>query len=275
MPIHPSAIVDPTAEVDPTNEIGPNVRIGPNCVVGPGNIFMDGAFLGPNSVVGTGNTFHFRAIVGHDPQFLGFDPKTKSGTRIGNGNHFREFSTVHRGLKDGTFTVLGNENFLMAYSHLAHDCHVGNNVVLVNYAGISGHCILEDRCFISGHVAAHQFCRIGTMAMVGGRAAIVKDVPPYMMLKHYGVLVGVNVVGLRRAGVPAETRTAIRRAYKKLFREGLSIPRAVEELRGEYAGDKISPELEHLLTFCTSGSKRGISRGPRAGEHQHLDEEEE
>ena len=265
MSIHPTAIIDPTAQVHPNNDIGPNVRIGPGSVIGEGNIFMQGAVLGPNTRVGKGNTFHYYCVVGHDPQYLGFDPATKSGTIIGDGNHFREFSQVHRGLKDGTNTILGNANFIMTTAHIAHDCILGNNNVLVNYSGISGHVELGDRCFLSGQVAVHQFCRIGTLAMIGGRTGISKDVPPYMIMKHYGVVVGINSVGLRRAGVSSETRLALKRAYKQIFRSGSPVSKSIEIIRAEWEGKTIPAEVAHLLEFCSTKSKRGLSRGPRAG----------
>ncbi|MBI1290976.1 acyl-ACP--UDP-N-acetylglucosamine O-acyltransferase [bacterium] len=265
MAIHPSAIIHPTATVDPTNEIGPAVQIGENCVLGPGNTLMQGAILGPNTVVGRGNVFHFYSVVGHDPQFLGFNPATKSGTVIGDENHFREFSQIHRGLKDGTNTVVGSRNFFMATSHVAHDCLIGNDNVLANYAGLAGHVSMGDRCFISTLVGVHQFCRIGSLAMIGGRTGIPKDVPPYMMMKHYGEVVGINTVGLRRAGVTAEARAALKNAYKKLFRTGMSLTEAVAAVRGEWAGREMPAELLHLLEFCTTKSKRGMSHGPRRG----------
>jgi UDP-N-acetylglucosamine acyltransferase len=203
--------------------------------------------------------------VGHDPQFLGFDPRTKSGTIIGDENHFREFCQIHRGLKDGTNTVVGNRNFFMATSHVAHDCLIGNDNVLANYAGLAGHVVVGDRCFISTLVGVHQFCRIGSLAMIGGRTGIPKDVPPYMMMKHYGEVVGINVVGLRRAGVPLASRTALKHAYKRLFRTGMGLTEAIVAVRTEWAGKEMPAELQHLLEFCEVKSKRGLSHGPRRG----------
>lgn len=242
---HSTAIIDPSAEVDDSCEIGPNVRISAGCKVGPGNVFMDGAFLGPNTIVGTGNTFHFHAIVGHDPQFLGFDVATKSGTLIGDGNHFREFCQIHRGLKDGQQTVIGNENFFMATSHVAHDCIIGNNNVLANFSGLAGHVEVGDRVFISTLVGIHQFARIGSFAMIGGRSGISKDVPPYSMIKHYGLIVGLNTVGLRRAGVGPESRRALKNAYIEIFRSGRPISKSIEIVRGQWEGREMSPELAH------------------------------
>lgn len=275
MAIHPTAHIHPSAQLHDSIEIGPNVHIGPGCKIGEGNVFMQGAVLGPNTIVGSNNTFHFYCVIGHDPQYVGFNPETKSGTIIGNGNNFREFCQVHRGLKDGTNTVIGNENYLMTTAHVAHDCILGNNIVMVNYAGISGHVEVGDRCFISGHVAVHQFCRLGSLAMIGGRTGIAKDVPPYTIVKHYGVVLGINVIGLRRAGVNAETRTALKRTYKKLFRSGAPLSRSLETVRAEWQGRTMPAEVAHLLEFCSAKSKRGISRGPRVGPATDADNDDD
>ncbi len=263
MGIHPSAIVDPSAEIHPEAEIGPYCRVGAGCKLAENNVLMQGAILGPNTEAGPGNVFHYHSLVGGDPQYLGFDPDTASGTLIGQGNHFREFSQVHRGLKDGGHTVLGNRNFIMATAHIAHDCVFGDDNVLANYSGLAGHVVVGNRCFISGHVGVHQFCRIGDLAMIGGSGKVPKDVPPFMILKHYGLIVGVNVVGLRRAGVGTEARLALKDAYREIFRSGKSLTSALETLRLEWQGRTMPPELQQLISFCATRSKRGLSHGPR------------
>ncbi len=264
MAIHPSATIDPSAKVDKSNHIGPGCVIGPHCEIGPNNIFMNGAIIGTRTRIGSENTFHYHSVVGHDPQYLGFNPETKSGTVIGNGNHFREFSSVHRGLHEGSNTVVGDSNFVMAYAHVAHDCAIGNNCVLVNYAGLSGHIHVENNVFISGHVAIHQFVRIGSYSMVGGGAVVSKDVPPFMTLKNYGTVIGINAVGLRRAGFSSEQRINLKNAYKRLFREGHSVKRGLQLLQEDYSGMSIPEEVQALIDFCTAESKRGLSRGPRS-----------
>jgi UDP-N-acetylglucosamine acyltransferase len=265
MAIHPTAIVDSSAEIDPSAEIGPYSRVEANCRIGPGCVLMQGAVVCVNTVMGEGNILHYHAVIGDEPQFLGFDPKIKSGTLIGNRNVFREGCQIHRGLKDGTNTVIGDGNFFMATSHVAHDCHLGNNNVIANYAGLAGHVEVGDKCFISTLVGVHQFCRIGSFAMIGGRTGISKDVPPYVTMKHYGLVVGLNVVGLRRAGVKAETRTALKEAYKELFRSGRPLPASIDKVRTDWSGREMPAELAHFLDFCATKSKRGISKGPRAG----------
>ncbi len=263
MGIHPTAIVDPSAELHPDVEVGPYCRIGAGCMLEEGNVLMQGAVLGPNTQAGRGNVFHHYSLVGGDPQYLGFDPATRSGTIIGEGNHFREYSQVHRGLKDGGNTVLGDRNFIMATAHIAHDCVFGDENVMANYSGVAGHVVVGRGCFISGHVGVHQFCRIGDLAMVGGSGKVPKDVPPFMILKHYGLIVGVNVVGLRRAGVGPETRLALKDAYREIFRSGKSLPSALETIRREWHGRTMPAELHQLISFCDTPSKRGLSHGPR------------
>lgn len=263
MPLHPTAVIDSTAQLHYNVDIGPHCVIGANCVVGEGTVMMAGAVLCANSTLGKGNTLYHHALVGGDPQFLGFDPKTKSGTLVGDGNHFREFSQVHRGLKDGTNTVIGDGNFIMATAHVAHDCKLGNNNVLANYAGLAGHVEVGDKVFISTLVGVHQFCRIGSYAMLGGRTGVTKDVPPYSMMKHYGEVVGLNLVGLRRAGIPAETRRALQNAYRALFRSGRPLSKSIAIVVDEWAGRPMPTELTHFLEFCGAKSKRGMSRGPR------------
>lgn len=235
---------------------------------------MQGAVICANTIAGAKNTFYHHSLVGGDPQFLGFDPATKSGTVIGDENHFREFCQIHRGLKDGTNTIIGNKNFFMATSHVAHDCHIGDMNVLANYAGLAGHVTVEDRCFISTLVGVHQFCRIGTLAMIGGRTGLSKDVPPYMMMKHYGEVVGLNVVGLRRAGVTAPDRAALKSAYKELFRSGRPLSVSIQAVRDQWGGQTMGKELAHLLDFCAVKSKRGMSRGPRPGAVAPMDDDD-
>jgi UDP-N-acetylglucosamine acyltransferase len=271
MPIHPSAIIDPSAEIDESCDIGPFSKIGKNCKLGANNQVLQGAQLGENTIVGEENIFHPYSMVGQDPQYLGFDPSTNSGTIIGNKNQFREFCTVHRGAKSGESTVFGNENFLMSYTHVAHDCQFGDHIVMVNFSGLAGHIIVEDSVFISGYAAMHQFCRIGTLAMIGGYAKLPKDAPPYMTMKHYGVVIGVNAVGMRRAGIGPQARSAIKVAYKELFRSKRPLKDSIALLREEWAGKEMPEELNHLLTFCET-SKRGMSRGPRNNMEANSDE---
>lgn len=273
MPIHPTAIIDPTAEIHETADIGPYARIEQNCRIGEGTVVMQGAIICRNTVLGRENVVHHSAHIGGDPQFLGFDPETPSGTIIGNKNVFREFCQIHRGLKEGTNTTVGDSNYFMATSHAAHDCQIGSNNVFANYAGLAGHVSVGDRCFVSTLVGVHQFCRIGSFAMVGGRSGISKDIPPYCIVKHYGLVLGLNSVGLRRAGISAASRSALKHAYKEIFRTGRPVSVSIEKLREEWAGREMPAELEHFLDFCGTKSKRGLCRGPRVGFGAYATEE--
>mgnify|MGYP001573844487 CR=1 FL=1 len=254
--IHPSAIV------------GKHVRLGDGNVVGPGCVLEDGValgannklwmnvYLGPGTTLGDANDIHMGAVIGHAPQDLAF----KSGatfTKIGSHNTIREYVTVHRGTKDDTATVIGDHNFLMANAHVAHNCQIGSRVIMVNLASLTGYCVIEDDAFISGMVGLHQFTRVGRLAMISALSAVNKDIPPYMLCGgRPGVIQGLNIVGMRRAGIGAEVREDIKRAYKLLYRSGLNVSNAISEIERECK----SVEVKHLREFVTS-SERGICAG--------------
>jgi UDP-N-acetylglucosamine acyltransferase len=219
-----------------------------------------GSFVAANVVMGSNNTIGPYAVVGGDPQFLGFDKSLRSGVRIGSGNFFREYSTVHRSVYANADTIIGDNNYLMVSTHVAHDCVLGNNIVMVNFSGIAGHVVVEDRVFISSHVGVQQFCRIGRVAMVGGATGINRDVPPYTTIKgNFGFIAGLNIVGMRRAGVDAAARSALRKAYKTVFRSGLSLKSGIAGVRSQWAGaDHVPEELMGFLAFLEAPSKRGF-----------------
>ncbi len=257
--IHPTAIIDKAAQIDPTVAIGPNVIIeGPVCI-GPGTTIMANAFLCGNTVVGANNQVHVGAIIGHWPQHFGYRGEP-TGVVIGDNNTIREYVTIHRASQEGQNTVIGNGNLFMALSHVAHDARVDNNVTIANGALLAGHTWVEDQVTISGNVAVHQFTCIGRLAMIGGLSKIVKDVPPFMMADGPSEICGINVVGLRRAGFSPEMRSKIKRAYRILYRSGLSVSSAVRMIEQEM-GD-VEPVRE-ILAFIGK-SKRGIcSHGRR------------
>jgi UDP-N-acetylglucosamine acyltransferase len=256
--IHPTAIIDPKAE------IGEEVEIGPYSVI-ERDVFIDeGTKIGPHVVIRHGTHIGKRcqisqfASIGEAPQFSGYKGE-KTLLQIGDHNIIREFVTLHRGTaKGGGKTVIGNENFIMAYSHVAHDCQIGNQVVMANGATLAGHILIEDFAIIGGLTAIHQFCRVGTYAIIGGVSGILMDVPPYT--KAQGVrakLFGLNTIGLKRANFSEETLKALKKAYRIFFRSGLTLEKAMKQV-GE---DEIAqmPEVQHFLQFI-QGSKRGISR---------------
>ena len=254
--IHPTAIVSPLAEIADEVLIGPycviegEVCIGPGCVLGPYVHLIGSITMGPDNRVFTG------AVLGEAPQhvkYLGEETRLE----IGQGNIIREHVTIHRGTAfDRGVTRLGSQNFLMAGSHVAHDCIVGDRCQLANGALIGGHCILDDGCIISGNAGVHQHCRVGRLAMLGGASGTTKDVPPFMIQQGINCVTGVNVIGLRRAGVPSSSITAIKKAYHILFDESLALQTALERIEVQL-GDV--PEIRELVEFIRN-SKKGINR---------------
>lgn len=254
--IHPSAIIGKEVEIGVNNVIGPNVILEDGVKIGSHNKIMAGAYLARGTEIGNYNVLHMNSIVGHEPQDLAYKGEA-TFTKIGSKNVIREFVTIHRGTKEGTATVIGDGNFLMAYCHIAHNCHLGNNIIMVNQASLTGHCVVEDKAFLSGMTGFHQFTRIGTLAMVSALTAINKDIPPYVVCGgRPGVAQGINVVGMRRAGIGPQVRAEIKEAYKLLYRSGLNVSQAVEKIRNSLK----SPEVTHMVEFIEA-SKRGILDG--------------
>lgn len=254
--IHPSAIVGKNVELGTHNNIGPHVIIADGVKIGSHNTILHGAYLGPGTQMGDHNEIHMHAIIGHTPQDISYE-SAETFTQIGNGNKIREFVTIHRGTEKGTATIIGDSNFFMAYCHIAHNCIVGNKVVMVNQASLTGHCIVEDGAFLSGMTGLHQFTRVGKMVMLSALSAVNKDIPPYMLCGgRPAVILGINVVGLRRAGISAVAREEIRQCYKLLYRSGLNVSQALLEIRRLFK----SPEALHIADFIEH-SKRGICDG--------------
>ncbi len=255
--IHPTAILGKTISLGKDNIIGPNVIIEDGVKLGDRNTVMAGAYLAQGTEIGSDNQIHMHAIIGHAPQDLAYKNEI-TFTKIGDSNVIREFVTIHRGTKAGTYTQIGNSNYIMAYCHIAHNCNVGHHVIMVNQASLTGHIEVEDRAFLSGMTGFHQFTRIGKLAMVSALSACNKDIPPYMICGgRPGVALGINVVGLRRAGISASVREEIKKSYKLLYRSGLNTSQAVEEIKKQFS----SPEVQHLVRFIES-SKRGIIDAP-------------
>lgn len=271
--IHPSALIGKNVSLGSNNEIGPNAVIASGVKIGSGNKILHGATLCHGTEIGDENTIHMHAVVGHEPQDLKFKNEP-TFTRIGNKNVIREFVSIHRGTEPGTATVIGNENYIMAYCHIGHNCTIGNNIIMVNQASLTGHCVVENRAFLSGMTGFHQFSKIGTLAMVSALSAFNKDIPPYVICGgRPGVAQGLNVVGMRRAGIPPETRKEIKHAFKILYRSGLNVTNALEQIKKECQ----SPEVKHFVEFIEN-SKRGIIKSGLSIHDPHLatqeDEEE-
>jgi UDP-N-acetylglucosamine acyltransferase len=255
--IHATAIIDSGAEV------GSNVVIGPYSVIGANVVIESGTVIGPHVVVdpytsiGPDCRIFQYAAVGTVPQDLKFGGE-KSFVKIGAKTTVREFVTIHRGTAEGGgITEVGEENLLMAYSHVAHDCITGRGVILSNNTTLGGHIIIGDYAVIGGLVAIHQFVRVGDYAFVGGKSAVVKDIPPYVIASgDRASLHGLNNVGLKRKGFSQETLLQLKKAYRIIFRIGLTLNEAIERVRAEV--DQI-PEVKNLIEFIKS-SQRGITR---------------
>lgn len=235
------------------NRIGPHVIMEDGVKIGSHNKIHASAYLCRGTELGNHNEIHMGAIIGHAPQDLAYKNEP-SYTRIGNDNQIREYVTIHRGTKAESATVIGNENYLMAYSHVAHNCEIGNNIIMVNQASLTGYCKVEDQAILSGMTGFHQFTRIGRLVLVSALSACNKDIPPFMICGgRPAVVLGINVVGLRRAGVKAASRDEIKKAYKYLYRSGLTVSHALEKIKAELH----SEEIKHLVRFVES-SERGI-----------------
>jgi UDP-N-acetylglucosamine acyltransferase len=269
--VHPSAIVASGAELDcgvqvgPYAVIGPHVRIGKNTVIGP-HAVIDG-----HTTLGCDNQVFQFASVGAIPQDKKYRGE-ESTLVIGDHNVIREFATLNPGTAGGGMvTRVGNHNLFMVYSHVAHDCIVGDQVILANCATLAGHVTLEDHVVVGGLVGVHQFTRIGESALLAAGAMVSLDVPPYCAaMGDRAHLYGLNVIGLKRRGFRAEQIAAIKTAYHTLFSEGLLLEDALERLRHEH---RESPEVAHLIDFVAA-SQRGLCR-PRGNMPQESEEEDE
>ncbi|MGH7323299.1 MAG: acyl-ACP--UDP-N-acetylglucosamine O-acyltransferase [Candidatus Rokuibacteriota bacterium] len=259
--IHPTALVDPKAT------LGAGVRIGAFSIVGPEVTLAEGAELGHHVILEGGVEVGARTKIGHGtvlggaPQDLKYKEGTPSGVRIGAETVIREYVTVHRATTAEGWTEIGARCLIMSMSHVAHDCHVGQGVIIINYAGITGHCQIGDYATIGGYTGIAPFIRVGPYAYLGGAAKVTADVPPFMLADGRPATVrGVNVIGLRRAGIPAGDRRALQDAHRLLYRSGLAPARAVERIRRELPANL---RVETLVEFVAS-AHRGIC-GPPGG----------
>lgn len=261
----PTARISKTASVADDAVIGPNVIIGDHSTVGGGTVIMANAVIGPWTTIGSNNTIHYGAIVGHDPQDLGYKGE-ESYLKVGNGNVIREYATIHRGYREGTATVIGDENYLMIQSHVAHNCEVGNNIILAGGALLAGHVLVEDKAIISGNCVVHQFCRIGKFSMMRGLSRTSRDVPPFCIMDETHTVKTLNMVGLRRNGFDAARVRAIKNAFAILFRGGPNMKANVEKVEAEL---EITEDVSYLVEFIKS-SKRGVcfGKGAAGGEFE-------
>lgn len=254
MSISDLAVVSKSAKIGADVEIGPYAIIEDGVELGPRVRIWPHAYICNGTTIGEETAVHMGAVVGHIPQDLAFEGK-KTHLHIGKRNVIREYATIHRGTKEGSSTVIGDDCYLMAVSHVGHNCQLGNNVVVANGALLAGYVTVEDSAFISGNVVVHQFCRIGRLSMIGGFTGINKDVPPYMLVRGPSVIRSVNLVGLRRAKAAREVIENIKEAYKILYLSNLNTSQAIEEMKKL----KPSKEIDHLIEFIEN-SKRGICK---------------
>ena len=254
--IHSTAVIHPGAQIGDGCEIGPYCVIGEHIVLGPGCKLHSHVVIDGRTVLGRENEVFPFASIGLKTQ----DLKWKGGitrTQIGDRNTFREYVTIHSATSDGETTVVGSDNHILAYCHLAHNVNLGNHIIMSNVGTLAGHVTVEDHAVIGGLVAIHQFCRVGKMSMIGGCSKVVQDVPPYMLADGNPAQTRtVNKVGLERRGVSEEAQVALKQAYKILFRDGLTISNALVKIDSELPK---SPEMEHLLQFART-SQRGLSK---------------
>ncbi|MDD2850469.1 MAG: acyl-ACP--UDP-N-acetylglucosamine O-acyltransferase [Desulfuromonadaceae bacterium] len=259
--IHPTAIIDSTAHLASDVEVGPYAIIGKYVTIGKGTSVGAHSFIGDWTEIGEDNKIFHMASVGPASQDLKYRGE-ECWTRIGDNNLIREFATIHRGTVTGlSETVIGNGNLFMAYSHVAHDCRIGNNVVMANAATLAGHVTVEDYVILGGLVAVHQFTTIGAHVMAGGGSLIGLDVPPYMIAtlgdKRESKLRGLNLIGLKRRGFSDETISLLKKAYKILYMAGLKQAEAIVRIKTEITD---CPEVDYLVSFIER-SERGLCRG--------------
>jgi UDP-N-acetylglucosamine acyltransferase len=255
--IHPTAIIAPGAQIGEGAQVGPYCVVAASVQLGAGCRLQHHVTLEGPSVIGANNVFYAHTSIGQQTQDLKYSGEP-THLRVGDGNTFREFVTVHRGTAPDSWTTIGNGGNFLAYSHVAHDCIVGDAVIFSNNGTIAGHVQVDDCAVIGGLTAIHQYCRVGRHAITGGCSKIVQDVPPFMIADGNPARVrGINQIGLERHGFAEESIRQLREAYRLLYRSKLNVKQAVEEIRKTLTG---VPEIEQLIQFIET-SQRGIIRG--------------
>ena len=259
MPIHPTAIVDPRATIDPTADLGPYVVIEGPVEVGPRTRVMAHAVLFGRTILGADNVVHPGAVLGAEPQDVKY-AGGPTGCRIGHRNVIREHAEIQRATAPDTWTVVGDDNYFMTRSHVAHNCTIGNQTIIASGALIAGHASVADQAFVSGNCVVHQYTRIGRLAILRGLSRTSRDVPPFSIMDGTHTVRGVNRVGLRRAGVDAARIRTLVQAFRILFRVRTNLAAAMTRVEAELA----SPDVDELLAFIRA-AKRGVAMGPVRG----------
>jgi UDP-N-acetylglucosamine acyltransferase len=259
MPIAQSARIHPTAIIGPEADLGEDVQVGPHVVIegqvqlGAGCVLRPSVHLIGPLTMGCHNAVFSGAVLGEQPQHVKYAGEP-TRVVIGDHNVFREHVTIHRGTTASWETRIGSHNFLMANSHVAHDCLVGNNCIIANGALLAGHCVLEDNVYLSGNSALHQFVHVGRLALLSGVSASTKDIPPFIIQQRMNCVVGVNVIGMRRAGVSHASIDSVRRAFHLIYRSRMVLPTALAQIEATLGQ---VPEVAELVAFIRKSS-RGI-----------------
>lgn len=258
--IHPSALISPQAILADSVHVGPAAIIEAGAVIGAHCRILARAIITGHVELGANNEIGCGAILGADPQVIGFDQGIKSKVVIGQNNIFREYVTIHRGVHEGGQTMVGNDNFLMVGVHLGHDSSVANHVIIANNCLLAGHVAIEDRAFLGGGAVFHQHIRVGTLAMVRGGSRISKNIPPYLTAYESDLVSGLNVLGLRRAEITTTSRMELKKAFQLIYRSGLNISQGLEAA----AQQTWSSEALYFFEFIAASTKRGVcmSRTP-------------
>lgn len=257
--IHPTAVIDPQAKIGAGVKIGPYAVIGPHVTIGDGTEIMAHITIDGWTTIGKDCRFFPSCSIGSEPQDLKYHGE-KSFLIIGDRSVFREFVTVSTATGEGEETRIGNDCLFQACTHVAHNCVVGNHVIMSNCAGLAGHVTVEDRVVIGGIAGVHQFVKIGRNSMIGGLAKVVQDIPPFVIADGQPArCIGLNSVGLSRAGVPEDVRRELKKAFRILYRSGLNLRQAIFEMEQELDS---SEEVEHFLRFLRNAD-RGICRGTK------------
>lgn len=261
--IHPTAIIDHDADLAPSVQVGPYAIIEGRVQVGPGCIIEGHACLSGPLTMGADNFVGHGAVLGKSPQHKGYEGEPTS-LRIGSRNVFREHVTIHRGtVQGGGETWIGDGNLFMVGSHVGHDCRVGDGCTLINGALVAGHVTLEDQCILSGHSAVQQRLRIGRLAMIGGLGSTTKDLPPFLLHQGYNSISNLNIIGLRRAGFSTETISALRDAFRIVYKEGRTLSAALDRIEADMG---TIPEVAEFAAFIRA-SKMGIANA-RGGDRE-------
>ena len=253
--IHPTAMVSRNAKLDSTVEVGPYAIIEDHVQIGRNTKIMSHAYITGYTEIGERNVIHMGAVIGHLPQDLKFRENTVSYLKIGSGNTFREYSTVHRGTEPESVTIIGNDNFLMGGAHVAHNCVLGHGVIMCNYSMLGGHVHVADRAFISGGVAIHQYIRVGRLVMISGGASITMDVPPFVTVCERNQIRSLNLIGMQRANFSNETIKEIKKVYRIFYLSELNTSHALKKIE---QSELRSPEVGEFVEFIRQ-SKKGVA----------------